>query len=104
MEQRPLIERFCFVKLADEEVARREEIAAYVRAELVAVAGDANVSVGLPADDSAARWDLSIVIRAEDLMAWHRIKTAPSVRAILDEYLPARAAVVKAWTFARAPG
>jgi hypothetical protein len=99
-----MIERFCFVKLADAEVARRVEIAAHVRAELVAEAGEERVSVGLPADDSAARWDLSIVIRAEDLRAWHQIKTAPRVREILDVYLPARAVVVKAWTFARAPG
>lgn len=104
MEQRPRIERFCFAKLRDEEVAGREAIAAHVGAELAAVVGADRVSVGLPADDSAARWDLSIVIRADDLAAWQRIAAMPRVAAVLDDYLPARAAVVKAWTFAASSG
>jgi hypothetical protein len=104
MEKRPQIDRFCFVKLRDDEVGQRAAIAEHVRMELSAVAGADHVTVGLPADDSAARWDLSIVIRADDLAAWHRIRTSARVAAVLDDYLPARAAVVKAWTFASVPG
>jgi hypothetical protein len=99
-----VVARYVFAKLVDAEAAGREAIAAYVRDELVRVVGAARVDVGVPADDSAARWDLSIVVRADDLAAWQRIATDPTVAAVLDAWLPARAAVVKAWTFALRPG
>ena len=83
-----MIQRFCFVKLHDDDVATRAELADTLRAELAAAGAD--VTVGLPADASAARWDLSIVIDAAQL---------PAVAAVFDA-LAARAAVVKAWTFA----
>jgi len=92
-----VIQRFCFVKLRDDEVARRGELAERLRAELVEAGADA--VVGLPADDSAARWDLSIVITAASLEAWNALARAPAMTGILDD-LAARAAVVKAWTFA----
>jgi len=92
-----------FVKLLDGEVATREAIAAHLRDELRAVAGDGAVTVGVAADASAARWDLSIVVRAPDLAGWDRIAAAPRVAEVLGAWLPARAAVVKAWTFALRP-
>ncbi len=91
-----MIQRFCFVKLKDEQVARRRELADLVRAELAAAGADA--TVGLPADASAARWDLSIVITAASLEAWNALARAPAIVGVLDG-LAARAAVVKAWTF-----
>jgi hypothetical protein len=91
-----MIQRFCFVKLLDDEVARRAELADRVRAGLVAAGADA--VVGLPADASAARWDLSIVITAASLAAWSALAQLPAMVGVLDD-LAARAAVVKAWTF-----
>lgn len=92
-----MIQRFCFVKLHDDEVPTRAELADTLRAELAAAGAD--VTVGLPADASAARWDLSIVIDAASLEAWHALAQLPAVAAVFDA-LAARAAVVKAWTFA----
>jgi hypothetical protein len=91
-----MIQRFCFVKLLDDEVASRTELAEKLRAELIAAGADA--VVGLPADSSAARWDLSIVITTASLAAWHALSQLPSMVGVFDE-LAARAAVVKAWTF-----
>lgn len=91
-----MIQRFCFVKLSDDEAGMRGELAEKLRAELVAAGADA--IVGLPADDSAARWDLSIVITAASLDAWHALSRLPAMVGVFDE-LAARAAVVKAWTF-----
>jgi hypothetical protein len=91
-----MIQRFCFVKLLDDEVATRAELAEKLRAELISAGADA--VVGLPADDSAARWDLSIVINAASLDAWNALAQLPAMIGVFDE-LAARAAVVKAWTF-----
>ena len=91
-----MIQRFCFVKLLDDEVATRGELAEMLRAQLISAGADA--VVGLPADDSAARWDLSIVITAASLEAWHGLAMLPAMTGVFDE-LAGRAAVVKAWTF-----
>jgi hypothetical protein len=91
-----MIQRFTFVKLLDDEVGGRGELAEKLRAQLVAAGADA--VVGLPADDSAARWDLSIVINAASLDAWQALSQLPQMVGVFDE-LAARAAVVKAWTF-----
>ena len=91
-----MIQRFCFVKLLDDESPRRAELAARIRAALAEDGCDA--VVGIPADASAARWDLSLVISAGDLAAWHALSARPAVVATLDD-LATRATVVKAWTF-----
>jgi hypothetical protein len=91
-----VIQRFCFVKLLDDEVRDRGAIADRLRAELVDAGADA--VVGLPADDSAARWDLSIVITAASLEAWSALSQLPAMTGVFDD-LAARAAVIKAWTF-----
>jgi hypothetical protein len=91
-----VIQRFCFVKLLDDEVGTRAELAELLRARLVSAGADA--VVGLPADDSAVRWDLSIVITAASIEAWNALAMVPAMTGVFDE-LAARAAVVKAWTF-----
>ena len=91
-----MIQRFCFVKLLDAEVGGRTALADRLRVTLAAAGADA--VVGLPADDSAARWDLSIVITAASLDAWHVLAALPAIAGVLDEVV-GRAAVVKAWTF-----
>ncbi len=91
-----MIQRFCFVKLLDHEVETRGELVDMLRVQLRSAGADA--VVGLPADDSAARWDLSIVIATTSLAAWHAIAQQPVMIGVFDE-LSTRAAVVKAWTF-----
>jgi hypothetical protein len=91
-----VIQRFCFVKLQDDEAGARAELAEKLRAELADAGADA--VVGLPADDSAARWDLSIVITAASLDAYNALARTPRMIGVFDE-LADRAAVVKAWTF-----
>lgn len=91
-----MIQRFCFVKLLDAEVETRAELAALLRGQLISAGADA--VVGLPADESAVRWDLSIVISAASIEAWHALASQPVMTGVFDE-LSARAAVVKAWTF-----
>lgn len=91
-----MIQRFCFVKLRDAEVAIRGDIAALLAAELREAGADA--VVGVPGDASAARWDLSIVITAASLDAWHAVSQLPAVARVFDQ-LAERADVVKAWTF-----
>jgi len=91
-----MIQRFCFVKLRDDEVGTRAELAELLRAQLVSAGAD--VVVGLPADESAARWDLSIVVTAASVAAWHALAMQPAMGGVFDE-LAARAEVVKAWTF-----
>jgi hypothetical protein len=91
-----VIQRFCFVKLLDDEVGTRAELAELLYAQLVSAGADA--VVGLPADESAVRWDLSIVITAASLEAWNALAQLPAMIGVFDE-VAARAAVVKAWTF-----
>jgi hypothetical protein len=91
-----VIQRFCFVKLRDDEVETRAELAELLRAQLISAGAD--VVVGLPADDSAVRWDLSIVITAASIKAWNALAMQPAMTGVFDE-LAARSEVVKAWTF-----
>jgi len=91
-----VIQRFCFVKLLDDEVGTRAELAELLRAQLLSAGADA--VVGLPADDSAARWDLSIVITVASIEAWNALAMQPAMTGVFDE-LAARSEVVKAWTF-----
>ena len=91
-----MIQRFCFVKLRDDEVATRGELAALLAGQMRAAG--AEVTIGLPADASAARWDLSIVITTASLAAWDQLAQQPAMTGAFDE-LARRATVVKAWTF-----
>ncbi len=91
-----MVQRFCFIKLLEDEVGGRAELADKLRAQLGSAGADA--VVGTPADDSAARWDLSIVITAASLEAWNVLALLPTMIGVFDE-LAERSAVVKAWTF-----
>jgi hypothetical protein len=92
-----VIQRFCFVKLLPHEVDTRAELAAMLRVQLRNAGADA--TVGLPADESAVRWDLSIVIHCTSLDAWTSLAGTPAMTGLFDE-LSIRATVIKAWTFA----
>jgi hypothetical protein len=91
-----VIQHFVFVKLDDAHVEGREDLAVRLRA-LFEEAG-VEATVGLPADHSAARWDLALVITAASLEAWHVLAKTPKVVAIFDD-LGSRAHVQKRWNF-----
>lgn len=89
-----MIQRFCFAKLVDAHAGARDAIARDLRAALAAAG--ARAVVGVPADDSAARWDVSVVIEAPTFEAWRELE--PKLAPMIDA-LAAKSAVVKAWTF-----
>ena len=89
--------RCCYVRLHTANVGDRVGWAMRIREVLAAQAIVADV--GEPADDSAARWDLAIVIRCASLSAWQALAARPSLAQLFDHDLPAAAVVVKAWTF-----
>jgi hypothetical protein len=95
----PAVFRYCFVRLADAEQATRDDLAAALQTELTAACAPHPVWVGLPADDSAARWDLAITIALPRLAAWQELSMTPGFASVM-QHLSDRAAVVKAWTFA----
>ncbi len=90
-----MIARFYFVRLREGE--DRAGVAAHLRAA-IAAAGVA-VAVGTPADDSARKWDISVVFRCADLPALGALLARPAMVALFDDWLAARAVVVKAWSF-----
>jgi hypothetical protein len=94
-----MIDRYTFVKLKDEHVANRVALAEALHAMLDGIDGIASVTIGLPADESAARWDLSLVVRTLDLGRWREVEQDENLREVFDGWLPERAEVVKAWTF-----
>jgi len=94
-----VIDRYCFVKLKDEHVANRAALAEALHAMLDGIDGVASVTVGLPADDSAARWDLSLVLRTLDLGRWREVEHDEALREVFDGWLPDHAEMFKAWTF-----
>ena len=94
-----MIDRYCFVKLKDAHVPNRAALAEALRAMLDGIDDVASVTVGVPADDSAARWDLSVVLRTLDLARWQLVEQDEALREVFDGWLPEHAEVVKAWTF-----
>lgn len=89
------IDRFVLFRL--HAGVSRDDAIARVRA---AFAGE-HVTIGTPADASAQKWDVSVVIRTADLDAM----AAALARAseLLDVWLPAHTAVIKAWSFELRP-
>ncbi|MEM9067375.1 MAG: Dabb family protein [Myxococcota bacterium] len=97
-----MIDRIVLFKLNDEHAnaAARAEIAAYSKAALAAIPGAIDVRVGLPADEASTKsWDLSIVVRFENLEAVKTYLTHPDHTAYVREYMRPRMVVVKYWNF-----
>ena len=97
-----MIDRYCFVRLAAEHATPegRAEALAAMRGRLAGVPGLVRLTTGTPADDSAARWDLSLVARFASLEALAAAMASPAWTSSFDEWLPARAVVIKSWSFA----
>ncbi len=95
-----MIERIVLVKLADDAVPRRPEIAKYSLEALRLIPGVEDVHVGLPADSpSAEAWDLSLVLRFRSLDDVEAYRVHSDHRAFVDSYLRPRMAAIKAWNF-----
>ena len=92
-----MIDRYCFFRMNDP--ALREEALARCREALAGAPEIVALSVGTPADDSAKKWDVGVVIRCADLDALAALLARPAVAAFFDGWLVERAAVVKAWSF-----
>jgi hypothetical protein len=94
-----VIIRFCFVRLApaastDED--RRACAAAVASLTTLGVA----VETASPADDSARKWDLAIIIRTASAAQLAAAMATATWAAVFDHTIGSRAIVVKAWNFA----
>lgn len=96
-----MIDRFAFVRLQPEHatLVGRADAVARIRAALGDLPGLIRLSLGTPADDSASKWDLSIVARFVDAPALAAAMATVAWASVFDHMLAARAAVIKAWTF-----
>jgi hypothetical protein len=97
-----MIERIVLFKLKDEYCndASRADFAERTRADLAALKGVREVSVGVPADQaSEGSWDISIVVRFESMDDVQRYIDDPMHRAYVDDYAAPRIQVRKAWNF-----
>lgn len=95
-----MITRFCFVRLAPEHSSEPGRAAVLTRARALADAG-LTVRLGVPADDSAAKWDVAIAIDAPSLDALAAAQLG-AAWIELDAHLATHAIVVKTWNFAAA--
>lgn len=96
-----MIDRFAFVRLAPAHatLVGRAEAVARLRSALADLPGLVRMSLGTPADDSASKWDLSIVLRFADLAALTTAMGTVAWASVFEHMLPTRAVVIKAWTF-----
>lgn len=96
-----MIDRFAFVRLSPTHATKvgRVDALARVKSALADLPGLVRLSLGTPSDDSDSKWDLSIVARFTDLAALTHAMATVGWASIFDHMLPARAVVIKAWTF-----
>lgn len=95
------LDRYTFVRLAAEHATPdgRAAILHELRTRLTGVPGLKRLTTGTPADDSAARWDLSLVARFATLETLHGALASPEWTMLVDGWLTERAVVVKSWSF-----
>jgi hypothetical protein len=97
-----MIERIVLFKLDGEwtEPSRRADVAARSRAWLAKRPGVRALTVGVPADaDAEKSWDLSVVLRFDDLAAYERFRDDPAYRAYVEMFMAPMTQVTKAWNF-----
>ena len=96
-----MITHHCFVRLAPADANDAGRAAALAVARALAALPGLALRLDVPADDSAAKWDLAIAVDAPSLDALAVARATPAWQA-LDAHLAAHAIVVKAWNFAAA--
>lgn len=99
-----MLDRFVMLKLVDAEAtdAGRRAVVEEAKRVMPQVPGVEGVRLGCPADESAAGWDVAMVVTirsADDLPAY---RDDPAHRAFVDAFLGPRVAFKKAWNFERA--
>lgn len=97
-----MIERYHFFKLQPPHAT--PEGRAEVRERLLAVLPDLpgvrGVVAGVPADaDASAAWDVSLVVRFDDVAAVERYRADPAHRRFVETFMAPRLAVKKSWNF-----
>lgn len=94
--------RIVLVKLKP-ELATAEGRASLAAAVRAALAGDTDLRglhVELPADaDSERSWDVALRLELASQDAFERLSARERYRGLFERELPARAVVVKAWSF-----
>lgn len=102
-----MIDRITLFKFRQSGVdeASRARLAAETHASLSAAPGVQEVRVGVPADEASARsWDLSVVLRFEDLAAMERFLADPGFTAWFEGAMAPYTEVVKYWCFEATDG
>ncbi len=97
-----MITRFCFVRLAADHATALGRADAIADVQRLAALPAITIVAGVPADASAASWDLAITIQAASLEELAAAMATPMWSTFFDDYLTTRAVVVKAWNFASA--
>ena len=96
-----MVDRILLFKLADSNT--RSEVASWLVRDLSHLAGLAQITVGLPADEASAKsWDVSCVLRFHSLRALEAALVSEAFVTCMEGTLQGRCAVVKAWSFAQA--
>ena len=96
-----MIERFAFVKLAPAHAtdAERRALAQEALETLRPLPGVVSITVGLPADEDAAKaWDLCVNVRFASLDDAAAYRSHPVHRRFVDEVIVPRSAARKGWT------
>jgi quinol monooxygenase YgiN len=95
-----MVVRHVYLKLHEQHVPARSDLARTCRERLIQVPGVQAVAVSVAADDrSAASWDLCLQIQFPDLAAMEAYVPHPAHQAFLAEVLQPVTAFKKAWSF-----
>jgi hypothetical protein len=97
-----MLDRYVLIKLKDEYTSadRLAEVIDETTRVLQALPGVVKVRVGRAADETTARdWDLSIIVRFENLAAIETYKDHPDHRAYVDDFLKPKLSAIRAWNF-----
>lgn len=95
-----MVERHVYLKIHDEHIPRRDDIAAACEQRLPDVPGVRAAHALVPADDASARsWDLCLRVLFDDIAAVETYLPHPAHRAFVDEVLVPVVSFKKAWNF-----
>ncbi len=104
-QEKPVIERYVYIRLKPEHCAEREAIAARSLEVLTGLPHVTEVRVGIPCDEHSDKaWDLSLAARFATMDELNSYREHPEHRALVDDYLAPRTKVVKAWNFSLQAG
>ena len=95
-----MIERYVFLKLKDEHVQERHDLARRIAEVVTTVPGVVSVRTGTPAEaQSGTAWDVSVAISFAHIDHVEPYKVHPAHRSLVDTELRPKMEVLKAWNF-----